>query len=178
MCIRDRIFSLKELQSEMFRHNSITEKYTVKKNELEKEISEMLRMCYKIRLHQVYLHKCAKYLANTKSRKPPMMFLCKNEKEYLGATFIYMAKIIVPLKNSPPFFKFLAECIDAAKDVTEDDANELAEEMVYLFLADFTSFDKSFFRALGSHQRPPPRPLRQIQSREGGACVFASVFCQ
>jgi len=142
---RAEIFSLKELQSEILRHNSIIEKYAIKKNELQKEIEKTLRTCYKDKLTQFYLHKCARYLTNPKLRKPPMFLLCKNEKEYLSATFIYMTKIIVPLKKNPMFFKFLVDCIDNSKALSEDELDDLAEEMVDLFLSDFTSFEQSLF---------------------------------
>jgi hypothetical protein len=74
-----------------------------------------------------------------------MLYLCNNEKEYLSATYIYMTKIIVPLKSNPSFFKFLVDCIDSSKTFSEDELDDLAVEMVDLFLSDFTSFEQSLF---------------------------------
>eukprot|EP01022_Parablepharisma_sp_SALTPOND_P033601 TRINITY_DN89110_c0_g1_i1.p1 TRINITY_DN89110_c0_g1~~TRINITY_DN89110_c0_g1_i1.p1 ORF type:complete len:1013 (-),score=106.12 TRINITY_DN89110_c0_g1_i1:723-3668(-) len=136
---RAEISSLRELQSDMFQHNTLYEKFNKQRAELEEKAIRRNRKCYKAQLAQLYLYECTKSLTEKAKLKPPAKLLCANEKEYLGAAFIYIMKILVPLRENPSFFGFLSSCIDTSKDVPEETSDKLAEEMAFLFFADFIS---------------------------------------
>ena len=135
--------SLKELQADIFHHKSLYEKFMKKKAELEEKAAKRNRKCYKAQLAQLYLYECAKNLGEKDKGKPLAKLLCANEKEYLGAAFIYIMKILVALKDNPVLFRYLANSIDASKDVSEEALDKLAEEIIFLLFTDFSSPERS-----------------------------------
>jgi len=141
--------SLKELQIDISKQQIIFDKFTKKKNELEEELKKRNRLCYKSQLHQLYLFECAKNLSEKDKAKPITKLLCANEKEFLGAAYIYMQKVVYALKENYDFFGFLVQCINQQKDISEENLEKLSDELIFLFFPDFGAgikFNHSFLK--------------------------------
>jgi len=137
------VSNLKEIQEIIFQRNDLLEEFKKKHMEMKDTIEVASKAFYKEKLAELFLCEYIKSLAKDNTNKLPVKSLCTNNKDYLGSNFIYIMKVIKPLKEDSSFFAVLIDLLNKASNITEADKQALADELVYLFLTDFTSYTKS-----------------------------------
>lgn len=129
--------TLKKLRSIILKHNSLSETFNRKKNDMKGSIEELLKQWYESKLTQQYLHSYSRKIEKNEECVRGKV-LCKNTKNYLGALFIYIKGLVIPLRTDPALLRLLVDSIETA-GVSYEDSALLAEEFVNLLFIDFNS---------------------------------------
>ncbi len=112
-----------------------------KKCELIASAERLNRGCYR---EQIRLLSSYDEVATTVSRSPPRprRLLCAREKEYLSSAYIFVMRMLTLLRDDTRIFQYLMQTIEGMDSLSGRFLDSLAEELVLLFLADFTSGER------------------------------------
>lgn len=112
-----------------------------KKNALLVDAEGRNRDCYKEGIRLLASHDKL-VSAVEKGCSPSRRLLCTKEKDYLGSTYIYIMRVLLMLREDKGIFKYLLDCVENAGNFAGRPLDEFAEELVFLFFADFSSDEK------------------------------------
>ncbi len=114
---------------------------------LEEKARRRNKDCYKAQVARLFYFDCARYLVERKE-KPRPRIMCENEREYLGASLLYILTLMSSLRDDQQFFTFFVGLLDSNKKLSEGTLNSLAEEIVFLLLSDVGSYERSYLISL------------------------------
>jgi len=141
------IENLRQLRSVILKYNTLLEKFNDKNADIWNNIEILLKDWYKKKLTEHYLISYSNEIEKNLKISLKTRTLCKNTKSYLGALFIYIKGILMPLKTNPKMLKLLVESIENNDEISYEDNVFLAEEFVNLLFVDFNAeenFEKLF----------------------------------
>eukprot|EP00826_Nyctotherus_ovalis_P026046 TRINITY_DN2030_c0_g2_i1.p1 TRINITY_DN2030_c0_g2~~TRINITY_DN2030_c0_g2_i1.p1 ORF type:complete len:375 (-),score=95.21 TRINITY_DN2030_c0_g2_i1:909-1895(-) len=154
------IHYLRSFQSLLFQHRSLLNECKQEmclvvgsnKDALIREIEELNRRCYKHQLTLLASYRSYVPLLNP-SILPRRILFCTNERDYLGTFYSWLMRVLIGLRQSPQLFECFVESIDNISGTLPSlTLNGLAEDLVFMFFADFSSTDKNVSNLLRQFQ--------------------------
>lgn len=113
------------------------------------EVTHLNRESFKEKLILMNSFECARALNDKRETKPPLRLLCATEKDYLGSLHIYLMKSLFMLREDKNLFHFLVNTLENnAAGMTDEKLESFADELIFLFFADFTSNERNIIGIL------------------------------
>ena len=113
-----------------------------KKAGLLANIELLNRECYKRQLNLMCAHDKLLPVLD-KTVRPIRKLLCADEKSYFGQSYLFIMRVLLMLREDKQVFHYFARGLDGSKEYPSSFLDNLAEELVFLFFADFSSPEKT-----------------------------------
>ena len=94
--------------------------------------------------------------------------ICTNEKEYLGSAYTFIIRLLLMLREDKQLFAYLLQTLETMVALPHNFLDKFADELVFLFFADFSSTEKNVISILRQFEL-------QIQVRKGILTLFADI---
>jgi hypothetical protein len=120
---------------------------TKKKQDMLDRVALLNRQCYKEKLVLISCYEKCRALTEKKF-KPAKRLLCTNEAQYMGSFTLYIMKALLLLREDKKAFEYFLGIVDADTTIPESFLEVLAEDLMFLFFADFTSNERSILNIL------------------------------
>ena len=113
------------------------------KEALIQEIENLNTDCYKHKLSLIAYYKHFESIVNDNKKFHNILF-CTNVKDYLGASYSSIMKILITLRENTKLFERFIEAIDSnSSSMDKTILNSLAGDFIFLFFSDFSSSEKN-----------------------------------